>query len=101
MDTLLDLSPLEITKELAIRNITEQAEELANRIKRLPQASKDIPRLKYQLVSTIKSLAYLLQDLLVTTKADRQAGAIDSVTATLGEVTAQITGDFNVSNGTD
>lgn len=86
----LDLSPQELTEDVATENIQERLPELIQSLSRL-KGVDDTPTLEFSLVQTTKSLAYLLQDLLTATGRLRQAGQMDSVAATLGEVTAHLT----------
>lgn len=80
-----DFSPMELTDTVALENLDERLPVIVENLSRT-DSTVNRKRLEYNLTQQIKSLAYLLQDLLLTSKKERAAGAMDSVTATLGEV---------------
>lgn len=88
-EDVLDLSPLELTDEVAKDTARERIPVVAENLARI-DVDGNRKFLEYNLAQQIKSLAYLLQDLLLTSGHDRAAGAMDSVNATLGEVGKQL-----------
>lgn len=89
VDDVLDLSPQTLTVAVAIENVRERLPVIVENLSRV-NVDGDRKYLEFNLAQQIKSLAYLLQDLLLTNEQERTAGAMDSVTATLGEVGKQL-----------